>query len=434
MSKEIQKRLKSFYNNLADRPLEPSDEYYVPFLEKNPGDPIKNLRTKINWSEASSLNLLTGQRGSGKSTEFRRLKMYLEEDGCIVFLCNMQGYLNLTTSIEITDFFISMMGALSIEVKEKYGTDPSQEGFWDRFVKFLSTEVKIKDLSVEAGIEGFKTSLTASLKDDPSFRERLQQQSRGHVARLTQQAHEYATIVVNMIRRKENDENKKVVLLLDSIEQIRGVGSDASKVYESVENMFFGHADKLHLPLLHVVYTIPPWLTPITPGLGRVLGGGTVCNLPSVHIVKRDQASSRCINDPVGLAIMREIIGKRCSAFGDFFHDDQINNIALKTGGDLREFFRMIRECLVQASNDNQIPIPDKIILDAENKLRRDMLPIAKEDMDWLKGIACSKGPNLEKIEELPRLARFFDTHLVLNYRNDDDWYDIHPLIQSELD
>ena len=229
----------------------------VPFLEKNPGDPIKNLRTKINWSEASSLNLLTGQRGSGKSTEFRRLKMYLEEDGCIVFLCNMQGYLNLTTSIEITDFFISMMGALSIEVKEKYGTDPSQEGFWDRFVKFLSTEVKIKDLSVEAGIEGFKTSLTASLKDDPSFRERLQQQSRGHVARLTQQAHEYATIVVNMIRRKENDENKKVVLLLDSIEQIRGVGSDASKVYESVENMFFGHADKLHLPLLHVVYTIP---------------------------------------------------------------------------------------------------------------------------------------------------------------------------------
>ena len=131
---------------------------------------------------------------------------------------------------------------------------------------------------------------------------------------------------------------------------------------------------------------------------------------------------------------MREIIGKRCSAFGDFFHDDQINNIALKTGGDLREFFRMIRECLVQASNDNQIPIPDKIILDAENKLRRDMLPIAKEDMDWLKGIACSKGPNLEKIEELPRLARFFDTHLVLNYRNDDDWYDIHPLIQSELD
>ncbi|MGD0210502.1 MAG: hypothetical protein ABSC14_05925, partial [Desulfomonilia bacterium] len=216
MSKEIQKRLKSFYNNLADRPLEPSDEYYVPFLEKHPGDPIKNLRTKINWSEASSLNLLTGQRGSGKSTEFRRLKKYLEEDGCIVFLCNMQGYLNLTTSIEITDFFISMMGALSIEVKDKYGTDPSQEGFWKRFVKFLNTEVKIKDLSVEMGIESFKTSLTASLKDDPSFRERVQQQSRGHVARLTQQAHEYATIVVNMIREKENDINKKVVLLLDS--------------------------------------------------------------------------------------------------------------------------------------------------------------------------------------------------------------------------
>jgi len=36
-------------------------------------------------------------------------------------------------------------------------------------------------------------------------------------------------------------------------------------------------------------------------------------------------------------------------------------------------------------------------------------------------------------IEELPRLAQFFDNNLVQNYRNGDDWYDIHPLLKDEI-
>jgi hypothetical protein len=130
---------------------------------------------------------------------------------------------------------------------------------------------------------------------------------------------------------------------------------------------------------------------------------------------------------------MQDVISRRCSKWTDFFSAEQMNRIALATGGDLREFFRMVRECLVQAANDEKIPLTDDILLNVENMLRRDMLPIATEDMKWLKEIMCSKRPNLEKIQELPRLARFFDTHLVLNYRNDDDWYDIHPLIQKEI-
>jgi hypothetical protein len=61
------------------------------------------------------------------------------------------------------------------------------------------------------------------------------------------------------------------------------------------------------------------------------------------------------------------------------------------------------------------------------------MLPIAAEDATWLRRIAESKRPELESIKELPRLARFFDTHLVLNYRNAEDWYDIHPLLQDVI-
>jgi len=67
------------------------------------GDPIDALATRITWSEAASINLLSGQRGSGKSTELRRLRHILQEAGCEVFLCDMRDYMNLTTPVEIKD-------------------------------------------------------------------------------------------------------------------------------------------------------------------------------------------------------------------------------------------------------------------------------------------------------------------------------------------
>lgn len=155
-------------------------------------------------------------------------------------------------------------------------------------IQFFTSEVDIKDLTFGVGLGDTKVGLKASLKDDPSFKKRLQEHLRGHVARLVQQVHDFATEVVTFVRKLRSDPDKKVVLLIDSVEQIRGVGAAADEVYKSVENLFSAHADSLHLPLIHVVYTIPPYLTPLAPGLGRHLGGGTVCNLHSVHVQHRD--------------------------------------------------------------------------------------------------------------------------------------------------
>lgn len=50
MSEIGQKELKEFYGKLADKPLEPTDEYYVPFHEQgnSPDDPISVLFTRID--------------------------------------------------------------------------------------------------------------------------------------------------------------------------------------------------------------------------------------------------------------------------------------------------------------------------------------------------------------------------------------------------
>ncbi len=432
MSPDIKAHLREFYNRLQDRPLEPDDPFYVPFVQQAVGqsDPIQDLSTKITWSPSQSVHLLTGHRGSGKSTELRRLRKLLQNEGCVVFLCDMSKFINMTTPIEITDFLISIMGAMSEEFERQFGASPAEESYWERLLNFLKTEVSIKEIKMEAGVTDAKLGLTASLKDDPSFKRTLQTNLRGHVARLVQQSREFGASVVERIRAATKDQDKKVVLIVDSVEQIRGVGADADQVYRSVENLFSGHAESLQFPLLHIVYTIPPWLTPLAPGLGARLGGGMLCNLPSVHVFKRN-VGPEAIPDTIGLGTMHEIMSKRCSHWEDVFTKGQIDAMALDTGGDLRDFFRFIRESLVKATTGGSLPVNDAIIDEVRNHLHRDMLPIADEDMEWLKKIHQSKGPALESIAGLQRLARFFDTSLVLNYRNSDDWYDIHPLLKD---
>ncbi len=428
-NREQQAHLKRFYNALNDRPLEPDDPYYEPFLEQGRAaeDPIADLATRISWSESQSVSLLTGQRGSGKSTELRRLRKRLKEEGCTVFLCDMRDYMNLTTPVEVTDFLISVMGALSEAVKDELGRNPADRGYLERLADWLQSEVRIDEMNIKGGPADIK----ASIREDPTFKQRLQSSLRGHVARLVRDARQFAREVVEQVRCHTADENRKVVLLVDSVEQIRGVGADGSEqVYKSVENLFSGHADKLMIPMLHVVYTIPPYLPPLHPGLGGQLGGGMIYSLPNVHVRQRDGGEDR-----QGITVMEEIVARRDQEWNVVFSEDQLRRMILSTGGDLRDFFRLIRQCLVKAGNlrEGSRPVSDELIGNTESHLRREMLPIAEDDKVWLRKIAETKDPQLQSIQKLPQLARFFDTNLVLNYRNGDDWYDVHPLLVPEV-
>ncbi|SMF95847.1 AAA ATPase domain-containing protein [Methylomagnum ishizawai] len=436
LTPDQQTDLKHFYNQLEYFPLEPDDPRYVPFLEQGSDyDPIESLWARIVTSEAASVNLLSGQRGSGKSTELRRLRKKLIDEGCVVLLCDMQNHLNLTQPLEISDFMISLMVAFNLELKAIYGQDCTRRSYWDRLIEFLSQEVQIKDLKLEGELAEpellggkFKVGIGAALRDDPSFKTRLQEHLRGHVVELIRQAHGFAAEAVQSIRQRDGDRDRKVVLLVDSMEQIRGVGTEAHKVHESVENLFAAHADMLRIPLLHVVYTIPPYLPPLVPAIGQILGGNPVCNLPSVHI--RDRNGSP---DPVGLTVMRQILEKRHTGYREILLDGQVDRLALSAGGDFRGFFRLVRDCLIKALTRKTLPVPEAAVIDAENHLRREMLPLAEDDKDWLRHIAQHQECRLPNTGQLPRLARFFDTHLVYNYRNGEDWYDVHPLLRSEL-
>ncbi len=420
-------QLKTLYNALMDRVLEPGDPVYVAQVNHSGvADAIEEIATEIDWQDGGGVCLFTGQRGTGKSTELKRLKLRLEDLGAVVFYVDLSEFMLLTKEVEISDFLVSVAGAMSEQLQARYGGSPGDNSYWNRLTAFLQTKVEFKELGLK--LPGF--DIKAALKSDPDFKARVQQAARGHVAQLVKDAHGFLGESVNYVRQKEDDANRKVVLLIDSVERIRGVGSDAMAVYESVRNLFFGHAEHLKVPLLHIVYTIPPYLSVLASGAGTLMGGAVARRLVSTHIFKDRSRDA----DEDGLEVLRLVIATRYPAWAKLFAPAAIDKLAMSSGGDLREFFRLIRLCLPAVRDDAQLPLTVDAVRPAENAARNEMLPIPADHLTWLKRITLSHDTCLDKDADLPTLAHFLDNRLVLNYRNGSDWYDVHPLLREVVD
>jgi hypothetical protein len=197
-------------------------------------------------------------------------------------------------------------------------------------------------------------------------------------------------------------------------------------------DLFSGQAASLAFPLLHVVYTIPPYLLALSQNLGRTLGGHPVVSWPNVHVRHRYGTP-----DDTGLAIMEEVIDRRQAAWRDIIPPEILRRLAACTGGDLRDFFRLVRECAVTLSTARMATpdaiLDEKTICRVEEQLRNELLPIAEDDARWLARIHNTKDASLPTTDVLPALARFLDGNLIMNYLNGEPWYDIHPLLVDEI-
>ena len=435
MSDEKQ-TLKTLYRALKERPLDPQLDaaIYEPYVATLPdGDPIARLQSGIEFAESQSLQLVTGQRGTGKSTELKRLRNTLVDDGYIVFYVDMLDYLHPSEPVEITDFLVAVCLGLAEEAKESYQFDELQQSYWERLREF-STRIKLQKLSAGFNAAGLKfgVDLAENLKIDDTFKRQLQEASRGHIKQLVADAHGFVRQVVDSLRTKTNAPDQQVVLIVDSFEQIRGHYKNAREVHDSIAGLFNTHGEHLQLPTLHTVITIPPYLSSAAPGVARILGSMPVVSLPSIHVRCLD--SNEC--DEEGVAIMQRIVHRRSPDADKVFNDAGLKALAIASGGDLRDFFLLVRACLVTANTELVVrfPIQLPIIQRAKEQLQRSMLPIHDEAVRWLAKIHATRQAELPNLEQLPALATLFDTNLVINYRNGDDWYAIHPLIVAYVE
>ncbi len=431
LSEGQKEELKRFFQALDDRPLPAGDAKYVPELHQSPGhklDPVEDYIQRLEWSDRNFSSMITGQPGAGKSTELLRLKYRLETAGHLVFLIDLGTYLNPNEPLEITDFLLTVLGALGDAIQEKLGMDMIRESYWERCRNLMARETKL-ELSVKTGAE-----LKASLKDDPSFKRRVQNALKDSFSSFLNSVKNFVESVVSELEIQTR--RKSVVVLIDSLEKVKGIGEDGRKVHESIRNLFVENSRHLVLPGLNMVYSVPAYLAFLAPSVNTVFGG-TTWSLANGHVYKKSsgEIGTDPVDDidPVGLEVMRGLINKRYAKWPEVLLQEDLDRCILATGGDLRDLFRMLRQVLLAAPRLDSLPVPTDLIEEVENQLRREMLPLTEDDKSWLRKIYQTKDCHLSQISELDRLARFFTGKRVQCYRNGSDWYDVHPLLRPEL-
>jgi hypothetical protein len=434
MTPDEQDFLRGFFRAVADRPIEFDGHdtrryvklYEDPNFEEH--DPVKLLMRSIEYSLGQSVQLLSGFRGSGKSTELRRLRSKLDGRGIYkVALLDIEDYLSPSQPIDVSDFLIALAGGFGDALLEAghLAGDPAKEGYWTWFVNLLTrTNISIPEISVGASA-GASANFKASLKSDPSFRENLQKRMAGHLGALVKDVGTYVEDCVKKVKSRYGP-NTEVVLLVDSMEHIRGSFTNAAAVQDSVVNLFAKHSDKLHFTYLHVIYTVPPYLKVLQPNLGSLYEPGGIQMIPTLKVRLKE---GREPFQPA-LDLLEKLIAER----GDWKRllgaDSRaaVDELSLLSGGHLRDFLRLFAEIIRRA---DRLPVPRRVVDNAIQQIRSEFLPIPDEDASWLDLIASSHDVALRNNARLHDLARYFDSHLALSYRNGQDWYDIHPLVRD---
>ena len=282
------------------------------------------------------------------------------------------------------------------------------------------TNITLPEMSASLNGAGIK----ANLKSDPTFRQNLQKHMAGHLGALVADVHKFIEDCVKAIK-SVNSVDTEVVILVDSLEHIRGSFLNAKQVQESVELLFAGHAEKLRLPNVHVVYIVPPYLKVRVHNLGMLYGVGALQIFPAIKIRSSDGEVHE-----LGIGAIKKIVAKRGDWKRLLGDDAQLEKLIHMSGGNIRDLLRLLSEVIRRAT---ELPVSTPVVDDAINQMRVEFLPVADDDAMWLAQIAETHQASFGAMDKLPDLARFFDTHLVLCYRDGPEWYDVHPLIKEHM-
>lgn len=381
MTPDDRRFLKHAYQAVLDEPLEADEPRYVE-LSREAQDPVELLARGIDFSSGESVQLVSGFRGTGKSTMLRRLRRRLLDvgEGYEVVLVDIERHLDMSAPVEVLGFLSTLADA------------------FDEAMSFLEL------LDPEA---------------QPRFQRDLD--SPRHPAHAA--IHEFFHEHVRDLKARQGRETT-VILLVDSIEHIGSRLVDPMRVQDSVDALFVEHFDKLRIPDVHVVYTVPPYTRARWPALGTQHYDGPIVSLPAVTVRTIDG-----IRDPRGVDLLKTLVARRVDPvrlMGDD-HDAMLERLIACSGGNVRHLLRLLAEILRRARS---LPVSTAVVDDAIRQMRVELLPTSDADVPALAHIAESHALVLGSHAHHD-LARWTEMNQVLQYHDDGDWYDVHPLIRN---
>jgi hypothetical protein len=426
--KQILELIKSAYNNCKPPESLPyGDERYVKFSESGlrgtDGDIVESLKNEILISTDASQQLFSGFRGSGKTTELRRLEHSLKEEGYEVIYIDIEEFLGLRQAVTISDMLIAIASGVDQYIADKVDGYKEFRGIKDRVWSFLNTDISIEKITVKVpGVD-----LPILFKENPEVRKKINRALEARRPELVKECRGFfdeALAILKSVARQ----SAGVVLIVDSFEKLQGTGKTAQDVRDSVTFMLANHWQDLVLPC-HVIYTVPPWLA--FTEISSDCSFGRIQVMPMVKVA--DQEGNE---NPVGIQAMLDLLGKRMDLKQLFGNEELLCPLASLSGGYPRDMLRMIQEVLTRNVNADRLPLDvEKVKGDVDRvisiSVQNFSTALNGEDLPLLALI-----DDYRKVDGLPekdkfRVAELFDFHFVLSYQNGRPWLALHPLLRK---
>ncbi len=437
----MERSVKAWLYNRCDfeRPLPDGDPLYEPIDQPEDGgigprgdSCSERIVDAIAFGkDRPRVFFFSGLPGSGKSTELGRLAGQLTaEQGCFTALVDMEPLLELSAELDLPDLLLAMLfgaEARVLELERSRSVAPPTVGPLERIWRWfegLGVTLQSVDLNAagKAGIPGVGevsagVKATLLLRNDPKLRDRFRDLAAQRFSQLVDDVATELKALEGRVRACSGHE--RLVLILDSLEKVRGTSMTWQGVLGSAERVFRRLDEPLRLPV-HVVVTVPPAVV-------RRLNLPTLHFLPMIKLWDRERRAPF----PPGFAAVERIIRRRIP---DVYLEELLGSSAFEarrrqliawSAGYPRELVRLLGAIVLTRDPVRHF---DQVLGQAMNNLMEQLSTI--ESVQVVAQIIRTK--RLEVAAELePMLDRLISNNVILRYQNRELWYDVHPCLHQ---
>ncbi len=394
-----------------NRAMDPQSKLYIPREDVG----LRKLSTKLKTTKYRLHAFLCGHRGSGKTTELKRL---ISDPG----ITDRYQTVYLTTAAFGDDPVHLTHDALLVEIGLKlieYGKSPGMnpkledelEAWGQEIVKtYLHDEAALAEAG--AGAKTWIAFFKAQLKTRYEWKTQEKQI-------LEPKVQDLIDIVNRMAQDLKNRGGKELLVVVDDLEK------GESSVHKDMHlRLFQEYYETLTQPRFSIIYTLPVYFRALP---GRRVPSDQLFAFPALRLYKKEEKTrdrpplSKDLN---GYRVMRRFIAQR---LGDpaILGDDQLDELLLIGGGLFRETARAVSEAAFFAHLRGGSRIEKEDVENVFHEIKKGFQPLIRGDaVDILKAVLESKEGWVTGVEP------FLQSHAVVEYENHDLWLDLRYVLK----
>jgi hypothetical protein len=367
---------------------------------------INKLKNMFLYSTGKPLKVLfCGHIGSGKSSELFKLKQDLDNEFLMIYY-SIKEYMNLsgTNTSTLMETMAEKLKETAVKTKVKLEKD-----ILESLKKWKNSERRVRYQDEKrtgaAGIGGNLGVINA--------RGELHTEKGTKTEELWEQGPNINELILSINRLLDalwKSQKKEPVIIIDDIDKLD---------LADAEELFFKSSQTLTLPNCKIVYTVPIAL--LYSDHFRQIENfyHKVCLLPISKVRKKDGSPNE-----EGIDKIRKIIERRIPI--NLFGKGILEKIIMEGGGVVRDTIRIVYECCLTCITDKKPVIDESAANEAvsilKNEFRRQIPKDLYRKLIEVKNFK-TKTPDVDR-----ELQRLLYCQGVLEYSNDDTWYDVHPL------